>query len=270
MPILASGFAPRAGMRVSGSVSTPRVTPLVRTDVTCKAQAVFEEGSSAPPRLAYLALWLSLAGYAFTVAPGGSTEAASIDADIIKTMISTPFDPANTISPVFTSLFNALGVLPAVYASLLLPGTKNGQKVPGLAFVISSFALGFGGLGPYLGLRNKREEVLDSERGRGSAVFEFKLTSVTLLLFSLYLAYFGVTGAYTGGDRVTDFIELFKSQRLVHVSTIDFTILSLAMADPLSEDMRRRDWRGAPAAAFCAVPVIGPCVYLCLRPSLPK
>jgi len=57
-------------------------------------------------------------------------------------MIQSPFAPENVNSPIFGSIFNALGILPAVYASLLLPGTKK-QKVPGLAFVVSSFALGF-------------------------------------------------------------------------------------------------------------------------------
>ena len=233
--------------------------------------ATLETGEMSPPRLAYLALWLGLATYAFTIAPGGSVEAAALDAEVIKTMITTPFDSANTISPVFTALFNALGVLPAVYASLLLPGTKLQQKVPGLPFIVSSFALGFFGIGPYLGLRNRREKVLDSERGRGSIVFEFKGTSLLLLGFSLYLTYFAATGVYVGtGDRIADFLQLFSTQRLVHVSTIDFTILSLAMADPLSEDMKRRGWMGPSAPVVCALPVIGPCMYLLLRPSLPK
>ena len=39
---------------------------------------------------------------------------------------------------------------------------------------------------------------------------------------------------------------------------------------PMAEDMRRRGYDAVPAAAFCAVPVIGPCVYLLLRPPLPE
>ena len=42
------------------------------------------------------------------------------------------------------------------------------------------------------------------------------------------------------------------------------------MWDPISEDMERRGSKplGLSAAAFCALPVIGPVLYLCLRPSV--
>jgi hypothetical protein len=245
----------------------PRL-PLLLRDASSEP-VIFETGETAPPRLAYLGLWLGLLIYAFSLAPGGSDAAGLVDTEIIKTMISTPFDSSNPSSPVFTSIFNALGILPAVYASLLLPGSKLGQKIPALPFVMGSFALGFFGVGPYLGLRNKRESVLDSERGRGSILFEFKGTSLALLGFAMYLIYFAVTGAYAGVDRWSDYLNLFSSSRLAHVSTIDFSILSLAMIDPLAEDMKRRNWSGPKAEVFCAVPVLGPCIWLLLRPSLP-
>jgi len=244
----------------------PRL-PLLLRDASSEP-VIFETGETAPPRLAYLGLWVGLLIYAFSLAPGGSDAAGLVDAEIIKTMISTPFDSSNPSSPVFTSIFNALGILPAVYASLLLPGSKH-QKIPALPFVMGSFALGFFGVGPYLGLRNKRESVLDSERGRGSVLFEFKGTSIALFGFAMYLIYFAVTGAYAGADRWSDYLNLFSSSRLAHVSTIDFSILSLAMIDPLGEDMKRRNWSGPKAEVFCAVPVLGPCIWLLLRPSLP-
>lgn len=234
---------------------------------TLTDEPILEDGINAPPRKAYLALWLCFVTYAFTLAPTGS---AKIDEDLIKLMISTPFEAANTVSPIFVAIFNSLGVLPAIYASLLLPGGSLSQKVPALPFVISSFALGFFGLGPYLGLRNKREVVLDSERGRGSVAFEFKGTSLAMLSFAVYLLYFGISGAYGGNDRISDYLDLFSTSQLAHVSTIDFTILSLAVADPMSEDMRRRNFEGPSAIAFAAFPVIGPCLYLLLRPPLPK
>ena len=256
----------RSKTREGGDDLSTRL-PLLLRDAS--SQPVFEAGEAAPPRLAYLGLWLGLLIYAFSLAPGGSDASGIVDAEIIKTMISTPFEASNPSSPVFTSIFNALGILPAVYASLLLPGSKLGQRLPALPFVLGSFALGFFGVGPYLGLRNKRESVLDSERGRGSILFEFKGTSLVLLGFALYLIYFAVNGTYAGADRWSDYMALFSSSRLAHVSTIDFSILSLAMLDPLGEDMKRRNWSGPNAEVFCAVPVLGPCVWLLVRPSLP-
>eukprot|EP01041_Mallomonas_annulata_P006715 gene6716-13609_t len=175
----------------------------------------------------YLCLWIGLVGYTFGFSPGGSAESALVDNAIIQNMISTPFD--GKFSPVFAAIFNYLGILPAIYASLLLPGSKD-QKIPALPFIVSSFALGFFGIGPYLALRNDATEVTAATRGMGSGAFEFKGASLALLAFGLYLTYYAFTGSFEG-DRFQSFLELFKSQRLAHVSTIDFTILSLAVSN---------------------------------------
>lgn len=53
-------------------------------------------------------------------------------------------------------------------------------------------------------------------------------TSVALLGFGLYLLYYAVTNST--GASFADFQQLFGQQRLVHVSTIDLTILSLAVS----------------------------------------
>lgn len=221
----------------------------------------------SPRRMIYLILWIGLLVYAFGYSPGGSEAASAIDNELILGMLSTPFD--GKINPLFVSLFNSLGVIPLINASLLLPGAK-GQKIPALPFVMGSLALGFFGIGPYLCLRNLKTDVLSQERGRGSAIFEFKGTSLALLGFSLFLVYYALSGIVSDGNCLGNFIELFKSQRLVHISTIDFTILSLAMSDPLSEDMKRRAWKGPSATVTSALPMIGPVLYLLLRNPLPE
>ena len=220
-----------------------------------------DDNTTTSRRLAYLVAWVSFVTYAFTMAPGSSADATALDNEMIKTMISTPFD--GSISPIFVALFNSLGVLPAIYASLLLPGGKA-QKVPALPFVVSSFALGFFGIGPYLGLRSINTDVTTTTRGRGSGAFEFKGASIGMLAFSVYLLYYAVLGDFDG-DRVQSFVQLFNNQKLAHVSSLDFTILSVALADPLREDMKRRNFEFNPIFLF---PVFGPVFYLILRPSL--
>ena len=89
-----------------------------------------------------------------------------------------------------------------------------------------------------------------------------------------------------------EFGQLFASSKLVHVSTIDFAILSAFFFEPIREDMARRGWWSAPIApaaapggteaaqapsqvelarlaAFC-FPVLGPAAYVLLRPALPE
>jgi len=192
-----------------------------------KASTTSETAESIvdPPRSIYFILWISFVIYAFMIAPGGSAEATLIDNELIKKLILTPYD--GTTNPIFVALFNLLGILPAIYASLLLPGSKK-QSVPALPFVILSFALGFFAAGPYLGLRSIQNSVIDSERGRGSFLFESKITGLLLLGFASYLIFYGITNAL-GYPTLAEYFELFKNQRLVHVSTIDFTILSLAV-----------------------------------------
>lgn len=187
------------------------------------------ETRSEPPRLQYLFLWATFVLYAFGVSPGGSESAAAIDNEILQKAIFNPYD--GTSNPVFVAVFNYLGILPAIYAGLLLPGAKN-QTVPALPFVLSSFALGFFGIGPYLGLRNISTEVDANSGGLGpSALFSSKLTALLLLGFAAFLTYYATANTFTGGITAVlqEYVELFKAQRLVHVSTIDFAILSLAV-----------------------------------------
>ena len=62
-----------------------------------------------------------------------------------------------------------------------------------------------------------------------------------------------------------------EQSALACVSSCDLAVLSIAMYGAVAEDMRRRGCHdGVKAAAFCAVPVLGPCVYLLTRPSLPE
>lgn len=221
----------------------------------------------APPRLLYALFWIGLSIYAFNFAPGAGAEAAARDADLAVKMISTPFD-GDVSKAIFAGVFNSLGVLPAIYASLLLPGSKD-QKVPALPFVLGSFAMGFFSVGPYLALRNKNFDVTTATKGTGSSAFESKISAILLLTFSSWLLFYSFS---TGdlGQAIQGYTDLFWSQRIVHVSTLDALLLSAIVVDPMSEDMQRRGYDSVPAAAFAAFPIIGPCVYLLLRPPLPE
>ena len=226
-------------------------------------------------RISYFLLWTGLFAYAnyFTTSVNVDEEVAN---KVLNTAIFTPFD--GTLSPIFVTIFLFLGILPTVYSSLLLPAAKQ-QKVWCLPFVGCSFALGFFGIGPYLLLREKSpttQPLTIEDRDTGAGLLEFKGTPFFLLFSAIYLVYFALTGDYVGGvassslDRWQGYVDLFNTQPLVRISTIDFTILTLAMWDPLEEDMRRRGYQGPDAKVFCALPVIGPVLYLLLRPTIPN
>ena len=214
-------------------------------------------------KVLYASLWLAFTGYAFGLAPVGDP---TFTQDVIQKVIAAPFD--GNINPYFATIFNLLGVYPAMYASLLLPGSKN-QSIPAPPFVFGSFALGFFGLGPYLALRKRSTSGVKSDAGLGYRLFESKLSAIALLGFTLYLLHNGITSPLIdGGDKVADFIRLFSTQQIVHVSTIDFAILTLAIWEPLHEDMVRRKWTGPSALTVSALPLFGPILYLLTRPPL--
>ena len=189
------------------------------------------ESSLSPRRISYLSIWFGLIGYSTYFSSQISPEAEAASAKILNTAIFSPFD--GYLSPVFVTLFLFLGILPTIYGSILLPSSKR-QKIWALPFVASSFALGFFGIGPYLGLRNKSptpESLCVEDRDSGSALFDNKITPYFLLASAIYLIYFALTGAYDGSDRWGDYMLLFNTQPLARISTIDFTILSLAVSN---------------------------------------
>ena len=123
--------------------------------VRCRASASDEAEFvpwTAPDRLALAAGWVALGSTAAFVAPQGTS---AFDMDLIKGLVSAPFSGAT--NPIFEALFNSLGVVPAVYAALLLPGAKDQPRLPAVPPIAASFALGFFALGPYLILREPRE-----------------------------------------------------------------------------------------------------------------
>lgn len=166
-----------------------------------------------------------------------------------------------------------LGILPFVYTSLLLPGARDQSPVPAAPFCIGSFALGFFALGPYLALREFRPAAAPPKAGWLCKAVESKIPAVLAMVGALALVRHGFFGGGEGLDlagRLAEYQALFSTQMLAHVSSLDFLILCLFVADALREDMMRRGWYDpARVLAFSMVPVLGPCLYLILRPALP-
>ena len=217
------------------------------------------------------------------------------------------------MNPVFFFVFNSLGLIPAVNAAVLLPGAKDQKPIPAAPFVASrveikshaphaidaklssylhllvgpsmarklistqvasSFFAGFGGVGPYMILREPRfGPIKRSELGFfPRVVTESKLFGAGLVAGAVGL-YGGLLTQLSGG-ALSDYIDLAASSKLVSVSSVDFLILSLFAFEPIKEDMSRRGWWGCYGennvgrlAAFC-FPVLGPAAYVLLRPAL--
>ena len=164
--------------------------------------------------------------------PSGTT---AFDAELVRGLVTAPFSGAT--NPIFEALFNSLGVVPAVYAALLLPGAKDQPRCPAALPIAASFALGFFALGPYLILREPRAApVPRSSLGwLARVVLESKPFAALNAAFALFLVAYGVTHA----DRaaIDGFATLWTEQSaLCCVSSCDLLVLSLAMVGPARED----------------------------------
>lgn len=228
----------------------------------------------SPARAAMAAVYFSALFYVFSGAAPPSPP------DETVALILECVDPAAAPS-VFFCIFNSLGIMPALYAAVLLPGAKNQSPLPAAPFLAAAFFAGYGATGPYLALRQPRPgPVSRSELGFvGRTVTESRVFGGAMLLSSLLLAA-KLLAIDDWPAAVATYRALFDSVQLVNVSSFDLLVLSLFFFEPAREDMQRRGWYAAPGvqatpaqvlrlAAFCAVPVVGPAAYVFARPALP-
>jgi hypothetical protein len=74
----------------------------------------------------------------------------------------------------------------------------------------------------------------------------------------------------TQGDWV-DFGMQWRSNRFIHVMSLDFCLLSCLFPTLIKDDMARRGWVNDQVFWLVSlVPLLGPLVYLIVRPSLPE
>ncbi|CAM9325133.1 unnamed protein product [Ectocarpus sp. 12 AP-2014] len=225
---------------------------------------------TAVRRALLLAIWLPFTIYAFGPWSPGATGDPK-DIELVTHLYDGPVMPETAI---FTAVFNALGFLPAITASMLVGGgsfAKGRQPVPAPPFVFGAFALGFFSLGPYLAVRNYLPQAAGDE-GEEMSTLEKVLTSkvlaVPLLALSAYVV-FSLVSALTDPEAISAFGELFWSSKLAHISTMDLCVLSTVIIDPIREDMRRRGVEPELAkVALFSVPLVGPAAWMLVRPPV--
>jgi len=201
-----------------------------------------------PLRVSLVALWLALLAWAFFVAPPSD----GLDGERAAAWLLFQGDPA------LVATFNLLGVWPMIYAAVLLRDPP--QRLPAWPFVVLSFVVGGFALLPYLALRRWAAPprshpgwLLRLLTGRGFAVFVLVSGAALILWGTLF------------GSRQVFAAELAVSP-LVSIMTADLLALTIAFWAVLVDDVRRY---GGPAwaALLGAIPIVGPPIWLLVRPT---
>lgn len=206
-------------------------------------------------KLGFGLLWLSLIGYAFWLAPPDQPETVTL----IQHLATGQW---TNINPLVVSLFNLMGVWPLIYACVLLFDGR-GQKIPAWPFASLSFGVGAFALLPYLALRQPYPQFSGS-KNLLLKVLDSRWTGLGIAALAGGLLGYGVLA----GDW-SDFIRQWQTSRFIHVMSLDFCILSLVFPALLGDDLTRRGLERQPWFWLVALlPLIGPVLYLCLRPSL--
>lgn len=200
-------------------------------------------------------IWLGWIIHAFMFAP--QQEVADWDGIMAMMQMDTSQWDASIIA-----LFNLMGVWPMIMAAILLIDGR-GQKIPAWPFLLGSCVLGNFILFPYLFLR-KSNPRFDGNKTIGVRFADSKIFAIVIFLMANAMILFGLL---QGNSEA--FMARFAVNNLVNVMTIDFLLFLFAFPYILGDDMLRRGLDDKKQFWFYTlIPVLGPCLYLLVRPRL--
>ncbi len=207
-------------------------------------------------RLGFASLWLGFVAYAFLLAPPDQP-------DTVATIARLASGDWAGLNPAIVALFNLMGIWPLIYAGFLYSDGR-GQPFPAWPFAIASFAVGAFALLPYLALRRPNPEFT------GSQDWWLRLHNSRWLGVALSLGAIALLGYGLSQGDWADFAQQWQTSRFIHVMSLDFLLLSALVPALLGDDLARRGWASPQRfGAIALIPLLGPLVYLCLRPPLP-
>jgi hypothetical protein len=202
-------------------------------------------------------VWVAFVGYAFFLAPPDRS-------DNLQLIIDLSTGKWAGINPLVVALFNLMGILPMIYAALMLIDGKT-QKLSAGLFSAASFAVGAFAILPYLALRESNSQPVGDRNGIIKLV-DSRWLGVFLSIGAIGLLGYGISQ----GDWM-DFIQQWHDSRFIHVMSLDFCLLSLLLPVLIKDDIYRRNFSNPKSIELLSlVPLFGGLIYLCIRPNLPE
>ncbi|KAK9825828.1 hypothetical protein WJX81_000622 [Elliptochloris bilobata] len=217
-----------------------------------------------------LLLWAAFAAYAILLSPN---QTPLRDQYFLQKLVGLGSDSV-PVNAVFSQIFNIMGVWPAIYAAILVPSAKSGNKVPAWPFVGLSFGLGVLALGPYFALWTPaadarappRRSDMGGWRNLSLRITESRVTAAVLLVATVVTL---GQAAVAPSSEWAQYFQLFDESRFVHVTTLDCSALTLFCPFWMWNDAQRRGWgaRGTWLPLLSCLPILGPAIYLVARPN---
>ncbi|HEY9858920.1 MAG TPA: hypothetical protein V6D16_05400 [Candidatus Obscuribacterales bacterium] len=205
-------------------------------------------------KLGFWLLWGGTIAYAFLLAPPNQPDTLTL----IQKLSTGDWEGIN---PLIIALFNIMGVWPMIYSCLLLIDGRM-QKIPAWPFVVGSFGVGAFALLPYLALRQPNSG-FTGPKTAAIKLLDSRWTGIVLALGTIALVSYGAIA----GDW-SDFAAQWQTNRFIHVMSLDFCLLCLLFPTVLGDDMARRGLGNSRIFWAASLPLLGPAIYLALRPPL--
>ncbi|MFQ4146119.1 DUF2834 domain-containing protein [Chlorogloeopsis sp. ULAP02] len=202
-------------------------------------------------------IWLGLITYAFVFSPPNQPDTF----ELIKNLSTGQWQGIN---PLVISLFNIMGVWPVIYSEVIFIDGR-GQKIPAWPFAALSFVVGAFALLPYLALREPNTQ-FSGQKNTFLKLLDSRWIGVVLTIGAAILVGYGL-----GQGDWNNFVQQWQTSRFIHVMSLDFCLLCALFPALLGDDMVRRGLKNPQIFWLVAlIPLFGPLMYLCIRPSLPE
>ncbi|MDZ8105269.1 MAG: DUF2834 domain-containing protein [Nostoc sp. DedQUE12a] len=208
-------------------------------------------------RIVLLFIWLTFVSYTILLAPVDRPDTWSL----AWKLLTLRWQELNAIIP---TIFCLMGVWPMIYACLMFADGRM-QNFRAWPYFIGSNFTGVICLLPYLIFR-KSNQAFYGIKDKWLSLLERRSTGVSLLLITIVLlSYAAIAGNWE------DYTQQFFHRAFVHLISLDFCLMCLIfpITSLFDDDMARRGIKDARIFwAVALVPLFGPLIYLCLRPSL--
>lgn len=204
-------------------------------------------------KIGFLLLWVGFMTYAFFFTPPDAP-------NTIDLIINLSSGNTEGINPYLINLFNLMGILPFVYACLLIIDGR-GQKLKSTPFVIGGFFFGAFALLPYLAFRQPNPQ-FEGEKGILLKILDSRILGIILTALCSYL----IITAIMQGDWL-DFVSQWQTSKFINIMSLDFCCLSLLFPAIIGDDLEKRGinnpgiWQ-----PISFIPLFGALIYLCFRP----